>query len=757
MLHLIVLTFQLNSQSVGPGRVVARFGVDGDLSTDTSLNGGAITGTMKPGDDWFWCPNVKDYQGGIGVIDTTGAYNIRTLLQSSSAIRADYIFTKGMSVPKLTRSGGYLLLDALYARDHTDNDNTTITGPGGVKVIDDPSGWTFGAANLTAKTDIMEFYSHVRRKGITVNDSLFFYFGVGIYETGGAKTATTELFVNDVKFDTITNTLTNLGSQGGRTAWNFDGSGNVKNIGDMIIAMTYTPGGGGTFTLEPQIWLRKGTYDSFTSTSPVRNPFNFNLGAFDAQSGGINGYGYAHVEPKGGPSTRVAEGTSNSISNCLASPWGSSIDPGYSWTSNYGVDQFVELAINLTALGVDPSLFTNIDPCTIPYRSIIFYSHASPSPTSAPKDFAGPYPFWRYPTVISKIVGTDTLNCTKPTGVITADSAYPLAWYKWTGINGGNITGYNSDSTEITFNSAGKYVLESAPIRGCYTTKDTVTILGDFLYPVATANAFDTLMDGTVWQVHLYGGDSAASIAATNSILLGPSTGILWNWTGKFGFSSNLRNPLTGDSGMYKLVVTESRNGCKDSAYANVLQLPIHLLNYNCQKSNEGITLSWKTAMEQNLKEFNIFKSTDGKVYSLIAKIEANGNTNSISDYSFTDKNPFPTTNIYKLTSENIYGTTETVNYCSQGGFSSTFNSSSIEIAPNPVVNQMNIHCKLLQEDMLTGSIKDVTGKVLIQFNIQASDGLNTYVIKTENLPSGVYFLQLNGKEFNAVNRFIKL
>lgn len=720
----------LTAQSVGKGKVEARFGVDGDLSSDTSLNGGAVAPNpnMKPSDDWFYCPNVKVHQGGVGIIDTTGAFSIKNYMQSSASARQGLVFSRPMSVPKLTRSGNYIMLDALYAKDQANSDKTTITNS--IKVIDNPSTWTIGSGSPNAKTDILEFYSHVRRKGVNVHDSLFFYFGVGIYSSNGNKNVTAELFVNDIKLDTSAGSLTGLGNEGGRVAWRFDNAGNVKVIGDMIVEMNYVPGSGGSYGIHPRIWIRQSTYDSFKPTSVFGlSPANFDLGPFTSQ-GGTNGYGYADVEPKGSLNVIIGQGSANDISTCLAAPWGTiSSASGYPYSTTYSQNQFVEFSANFTAMGVDPALFSGIDPCTVPYRSIVFYSHTSTSPNSSPEDFAGPYPFWRYPRVISDIKGADTLSCSKTSGSIFADSAYSLAWYKWTTPNG-NITGYNSDSTAITFNKAGSYILESAPLRGCWTQKDTLVILGDYATPVATAEAYDTLIEGMVFSVNLYGGDSLASVAAVSSLVFGESKGLTWQWFGKNGFISNAQDPLVTDSGYYTLVVTENRNGCTDTANTILVALPVTWGDMTCTNDENGTRIRWDVYMEHHTSMYWV-QQWNGSDYQTLATVPAVGSIQSAS-YEVLIQ-PLPSNlRIFRVVLRNDDGSLDVGPSC-QSAMSLSQEASSI-MYPNPVENTLRV--LMPQSDCVQVQILDALGSVQFEDEVY-----NTSLIDLDfqRLSSGVY------------------
>ena len=728
----------LSAQSVGTGRIEGGFGIDGDLAADTALHGGAASTVTKgkPSDDWFKCKKVKAPSNGVGLIDTARAAYIKNLLRTSASARQNYVFSQPMAVPKLTRSNGTILLDALYARDQADVDKTSITGPGGVKLIDDPSTWIIGSSSMGGKTDILEFFSHIRRKGNTVKDSLFFYFGVGIFGTSGAKNITAELFVRDVKLDTTINQLTNLGSQGGRVAWWLLPSGKVAAIGDMCVTLDYTAS---VFTLKPQVWVRRSTYDSFRNGSG-RLPVNFRFGTFYGQGSTSTSFGYAEILPVGGASTVVAQGSANSLYNCMATPWGSATAGGYAWDSLYSVNQFIEMSINFTAIGVDPAYFDGIDPCTIPYRTLIFYSQSSVAPTSAPKDFAGPYPFWRYPRVISDIKGLDTLRCNNPTGSMYADSAYGLAWYKWTSANG-NITGYNSDSTVITYNKPGKYYLETAPIRGCYTLKDSVIVLIDTIKPIAEAIVYDTIVSGPLYLIVLFGGNIPLSDSVLSSPYFGPSTGYAWDWTGPNGFISTRQDPIISEGGIYNLTLHSKRNGCFDTASTFVFQLPITLYDFQCHSERSSVAINWTAGSELGLKYFEVQKLKNG-VFETLGRVNPHGSFSPINSYKYTDINPKTGWNEYRLVTK-----MESEPESLSASCVSYFNNGNIE---NPEVNLYSHPAsgKLMFNIAGVGGYEEITYRITNAVGALVREGTIRDVsgssgVSIETLSTGFYTLSV--------------
>src|ERR1051326_325426 len=90
-----------------PSGSAANFGIDGDIKSNYRLVGSwNATGTH----DWF----RNSATTALGVIDTTGATTASAHLQAGE----NYVFDKGMSVPRYSVENGNLVLDARYARDY---------------------------------------------------------------------------------------------------------------------------------------------------------------------------------------------------------------------------------------------------------------------------------------------------------------------------------------------------------------------------------------------------------------------------------------------------------------------------------------------------------------------------------------------------------------------------------------------------------------------------------------------------------------
>lgn len=741
------------AQTVGNGGIKAGFGVDADLESDTSRFGAEASSSSKGygSDDWFRYKTGP----GVRVVDTTGAAAFKKAFKASLSTYEKTAFTRGLAVPKLTRSNGYVLLDALYGKDFANSlDSTSFIGStagGSAKTLEPPSNWQIGTSNVNGKGDILDFMSHVRRKGETVNDSLFMYVAMAIRSTAGAKNAAIELYVKDIKLQSVSGqtykVLTSAGTAEGRTPWRFANDGSVTQIGDFVLSFDYKSNTG--FTVEPRIWVADSFRNSALGT--YVNPSNFNWvsgsTAFDKLNSSSK-YGYQAIAPKSG--AQFAWGVANKNGESHTPPWGA-LNVAGSWDSMYDSEQFIEISVNFTTLGVDPADIPGIDPCSVPYRTISYRTRQASSFTSTVEDFAGPFPFWRYPVIGTGGLG-DTLDCINTSQILSVDQEYSLAYYNWTVKpgSGGVIDAYSTDSTEITVSKPGIYILESAPLQGCYLNRDTVIILQDTAHPVAKITLLDTLITNSVSAVLLYGGDTTATYNRMNldAGVFGPSKGLVWEWTGTNNFTSSIQFPSVQDSGEYHLVLTELRNGCSARDSVTVVLLPVEFGPFHCASVPSGIQLSWETLSESDLSHFSVQKWT-GKGFEQIGRVEAKGQTDQMTNYIFLDNRPAKGPNVYRLETissshKHIAYSEPCVTHISGGDLNNPF---VFNVYPNPGYGTVTVISALHADAHADLFLYDLTGKVIKKENLTFSNR-GTVKMDISTISPGVYYLSIPSGEY---------
>ncbi|HTJ11803.1 MAG TPA: hypothetical protein VL547_07250 [Dinghuibacter sp.] len=591
------------------GGLYALFGVDADTRANW-MKYGSPTGAVIS-DDWF-APSGT----GANVIDTTGAASYRAILQTGANIS----FNQRMAALLYAKVNGKLWLDAVYGRDYEAasslKDSTTFTNA--AKNGGNPNTWTGGVTNTPDKNDLVDIYAHMRRDGVDVHDSLWLFTGVSTYGTTGSSYFDVELYKNAFSYNAATGVFSSAGPDAGHTQWLFDAAGNITQTGDMIIAVNYSPGSAPV--VDVRIWVARTVPGTVTPAY-----FKF-TGSFNGASI-LATFGYASIVSKSG-TTAWGAGISNYSASAAqdttyATPWGTGAPTGSAdWSPTYLSQQFMEVGLNLSRIGVDPAIYSTLSPCQALFSNIFFKSRSSNSFTSNMQDFMTPLVFTRNP-VLDFGVTPDTLRCNHTTGLVSLTDTTTAAYYSWTAPSGG-ISGSNGDSSSVVVSQPGTYIVSASPAAGCPATRvDTVVVPIDTVPPVATASA---AVYGS--QLQLFGG----------------AAGLSYQWTGPDAFASSLQNPATDTIwGRYGLTVASPRNGCTDTASVLTSDaMLVVLLTNNLSLSgafSEGVVALHWVDMHPAVSYTVERMAPDGGFVSL----------GTVYTLFFTDGHPLPGNNSYRV------------------------------------------------------------------------------------------------------------
>lgn len=695
------------------GGVNAYFGIDGDTKNNY-VKYGTASGLIAS-DDWF-----SGSLSGKNVIDTTNASTFSALLQANGNLG----FNRRMSVPLYTKLNGKLWLDAVYGRDYiatnplTDSTAFTIASKNG----DNPGNWVGGSTSFPDKNDLVDVYAHMRRDGTDVHDSLWFFTGVSTVGTSGSRYFDIELYKKNLSYNSTTGVFTSAGTSAGHTEWLFDASGNIIQTGDMIVAVNYSPGSAPVVDL--RIWVSQST---FTSVIPAYFHFGPN---FD---GATAAFGYASIVSKTG-TTNFGSGIANYSATAAqdttySTPWGTE-QSTKNWGTQYQTLQLIEVGLNLTRIGVDPALYSTLGlgACESLFSNIFFKSRSSNSFVSNMQDFVEPLQFLREP-LMDYTLTPDTLRCNKSTGAINITNNSTSGYYNWHTTNG-SITGANTDSSQITLNKPGTYIVEASAAAGCpITRRDTVVIGLDTFPPVASILA---TIGSNFSYLQFYGGDVAASNYPT---AFGGSKGLTWDWSGPNAFASTIQNPTNDTTwGTYRLIVTEQRNGCKDTAFKTLNFYDFGVLTglylrLNGIYRDQSIVLQYNEPDLTNASYCALEKSTDGIHFTAINEITAKDISSVQALQSFTDYYPAAGDNYYRIRVKSKSGDSYFSNSIKivAGLFSNKF--SLITEAGNQLMLIANIE----KDSKGTVVIYDVVGAVLLVKNINLHEGENRISIPQSN------------------------
>lgn len=85
---------------------------------------------------------------------------------------------------------------------------------------------------------------------------------------------------------------------------------------------------------------------------------------------------------------------------------------------------------------------------------------------------------------------------------------------------------------------------------------------------------------------------------------------------------------------------------------------PVKLRYFEAEKTNESVSLKWRTLIEVEHDHFTIERSADGEMYEPIAVVQGAGFSESRKDYNFVDTDPFNGENFYRLGKTDFEGRT---------------------------------------------------------------------------------------------------
>ena len=619
------------------------FGIDGDIFTSQKISGSFnAAGT----DDWF----SKAGASGLSMFDNLDPNNNKSKLSSGTNIS----FYKKMQWPAYSTQNGNLMLDGTYARDYfgfvsADKatktlDNTVFVSTQQIsnKNHANPSSWSTlpDGGSLPSKADLVDTYITMRRmgnNGSTANPShLIVYMAAATIGTEGTRYLDFELFKSTIDYDTKTGLFVNSAPAitGGRNAWQFDTDGSIRTSGDMTLSFSF--GSESVTDIAIYIWT-----DFATTTAISPTGFNFVQGSWSGPANN-SGYGYIKIAPKSG-GTLPAWGAVNTVVT-QGPNWGttskelSAPEPNKYYSTHYSIGQFAETAIDLTAIGVDAAFSKTFNPCSPAYRRVMMKTRSSDSFSSALQDFAGPFEFLDVPYLSPAISGTPLIDCRQPTSSLKPTYYLNTGIYSWS-TKDGHITS-RTDTAFITVNKGGKYYLRATAYGNCNSNIDSFIVKADLFQPVATANVHGSIVQAGD-SVLLQGGDPIASNTANPTA---SSKGLLWNWSGPANFTATKQNVYAKEYGDYRLIVTEVRNGCTDTATASVFNaarftLPITFrsVSASAEKNSNKSIIQWQVDVEEEyLKHFEVEKSNDGKMFFPVGYVYGKP---GVHQYKYEDNN----------------------------------------------------------------------------------------------------------------------
>ena len=166
---------------------------------------------------------------------------------------------------------------------------------------------------------------------------------------------------------------------------------------------------------------------------------------------------------------------------------------------------------------------------------------------------------------------------------------------------------------------------------------------------------------------------------------------------------------------------------------------------------NETVEFYWQTAIEQNVNDFTIERSTDGKNFTPLSIFTPKG---SNSTYAASDKNPILGINgaYYRLRINDLDGT---FSYSKVVNVSVLQKGFSAKVYPNPFDKNLTLDILTDKKTDVQIALIDILGRQVFVQNVQNTEG-GTLPLSIPNVPSGAYILKISGNQRTIVQRLIK-
>jgi hypothetical protein len=190
-------------------------------------------------------------------------------------------------------------------------------------------------------------------------------------------------------------------------------------------------------------------------------------------------------------------------------------------------------------------------------------------------------------------------------------------------------------------------------------------------------------------------------------------------------------------------------------AELTAVALPIRLSSFSGSLNNYKTILSWQTEYEQNAKDFVIQRSIDNTTFDSIGKVNAVGNTNTITKYNFEE-------NVSDINANKIYYRLQLNDIDGKQSYSDIITlkkaSSKIDISiyPNPTKDKIQVQANFVKAADAIVKIISVDGKIVLERTLKIQAGNNNFPIDLSSLEKGNYFLNIETEEEKYVKEIIK-
>ena len=183
--------------------------------------------------------------------------------------------------------------------------------------------------------------------------------------------------------------------------------------------------------------------------------------------------------------------------------------------------------------------------------------------------------------------------------------------------------------------------------------------------------------------------------------------------------------------------------------FTPLIVLPVTFTTIKAYSRNEDIVVEWKTGNENNLKQFDVEKSSDGNTFAKVHAVVAGSSAND--SYNWVDVDPVAGNNYYRILSTGINGE---IKYSNVVKVIMGAEKQSISVYPNPVSNGLiNIQFTGQPAGQYQIRLLNKMGQVMISRHVTHEQGSSTETIQLNKyFAHGLYQLEVSKPGGELIN-----
>lgn len=181
--------------------------------------------------------------------------------------------------------------------------------------------------------------------------------------------------------------------------------------------------------------------------------------------------------------------------------------------------------------------------------------------------------------------------------------------------------------------------------------------------------------------------------------------------------------------------------------------LPAAFTSYEVVARNREVIAEWTTSQESNTDYFMVERAGADLQFQPIGKIKAAGESTTPTQYKFKDPQPLKGTSYYRLALVNRDGVKELfdIRKVQVKDFGASFT-----LTPVPARKNLVLTLNLEQTQQLQFTIRDINGRTLQSWAGNFSSGYANLNVDISRFSEGVYYFNIQGRDFAETRKFIK-